>query len=912
MAARPAVGLLGLFVVAYVAAAGFGQWLAIVPGTGITLWPPSGVFLATLILSPRAAWPWWVAAGFVAEMTCDALWFANPSLPAVAFYAGNAVEALLGATLVTRFCRGPVRLETLREVLALVVLGGAVAPVASATVGAGTLAVTGMESGFAAAWLRWWVGDATGVLIFAPLVLAVVRNWQDKAGLTRAGIVEAAALLLVLLAVGGLSLSGYLPFAYITLPPLLWAAVRFEVRGAAFVLALLALLMAAFTVSGADPFAGDPGAQAQRTLMLQLYLAMSALAALVVAALSRQHQQALARLRAANRELELRVAEGSASLGESERRLTAVLDALPIGVALVDTKGRTVVGNEVFRRFVPDMVPSRTASAAARWEGFDADGARLDRQAYPAARALRGEKVWPGVEFLFREDERAAPRWTRVAAMPFRDAAGAIAGAAIVLDDIDEEKRALDALKAGELRLRLAQESAGLGTWERSLGGGPVRCSPEFLDLHGLPAEPSALPLAELRALIHPDDRARVEAEARQSILRQGNAPFRWEYRIVRPDGQVRWHLAMGRVLRRPAAGGELLAGVVLDITERKAAEEQRLLLAREVDHRAKNALAVVQSLVRLTRADDPQVYAETLEGRIAALARAHTLLARERWTGGDLRTLLADELGAYAGGGQVRLDGPEVTLQAEGVQPLAMSMHELATNAAKYGALSRPGGTVRIAWRIEAGMLHLDWTERGGPRLAGRPERMGFGTRLLQASVRGQLGGTIAKTWEPEGLRCAIVVAPALLLRGDGDGRGGAVEPAGAVATARPGLRVLLGEDEPLVALDLAEVLRGIGCEVTAMAATVDELRAAIGAGRPDLAVLDVNLAGHSSLPDADALVAAGVPVVLVTGYGDLGDRRWPDGAGVAVLRKPVARHELAEALARLADPAAATLTER
>ncbi|MBI0537175.1 sensor histidine kinase, partial [Roseomonas sp. KE2513] len=184
------------------------------------------------------------------------------------------------------------------------------------------------------------------------------------------------------------------------------------------------------------------------------------------------------------------------------------------------------------------------------------------------------------------------------------------------------------------------------------------------------------------------------------------------------------------------------MSGLIWDITERKIAEEQQALLAREVDHRAKNALAVVQAALRLTKASSLPEYIAVMEGRVSALARAQTLLARDRWSGADLRTLLDGELAPFLGSGQrALLDGPAVMLPAHTAQPLAMTLHELATNAVKYGALSSEAGHVSVTWTVEempsGVMLRLRWTEVGGPPLSSPPRRMGFGSRVLEGTIR-------------------------------------------------------------------------------------------------------------------------------------------------------------------------------
>ncbi|MBL6459005.1 PAS domain-containing protein [Belnapia sp. T6] len=212
----------------------------------------------------------------------------------------------------------------------------------------------------------------------------------------------------------------------------------------------------------------------------------------------------------------------------------------------------------------------------------------------------------------------------------------------------------------------------------------------------------------------------------------------------------------------RPEPGR--FAVLVMDVTERRQTEERQILLTREVDHRAKNVLAVVQAALRLTPRDDPSAYAKAIEGRVAALARAHTLLAAEHWSGADLRALLRHELAAFMDGA---VDGPRVALEGEDLmlpptqaQPLAMALHELTTNAAKYGALSVPAGRLAIRWQLEQGhRLRLRWVESGGPLIAAPPQRNGFGSRVLTGTVRGQLHGSVSLDWTPSGLVCDMEV---------------------------------------------------------------------------------------------------------------------------------------------------------
>ena len=187
------------------------------------------------------------------------------------------------------------------------------------------------------------------------------------------------------------------------------------------------------------------------------------------------------------------------------------------------------------------------------------------------------------------------------------------------------------------------------------------------------------------------------------------------------------------------------------DISEQKRSEDARKLLMHEVDHRARNVLSIVQSLARLTRADDLETYKEILAGRINALARAQTSLAHRRWEGGLLADVVREELEALCSREHIDFNGPEVALSPQQVQPVSMLLHELATNANKYGACSRAGGRVSVTWTVEGRQVTLHWRETGGPPVV-EPTREGFGSTLKARLVR-QIEGTIARTWKPTGL---------------------------------------------------------------------------------------------------------------------------------------------------------------
>ena len=346
---------------------------------------------------------------------------------------------------------------------------------------------------------------------------------------------------------------------------------------------------------------------------------------------------------------------------------------------------------------------------------------------------------------------------------------------------------------------------------------------------------------------------------------------------------------------------GERVGTIILrDITERRTSEEARLLLAREVDHRAKNALAVAQALVTLTKADNIQDFAEAVRGRIAALGRAHSLLSQSHWRGAPLEQLIRDEISPYAKEGQLDLQGPAINCSASSVQSLSLLFHELATNAVKHGALGHEDGKVRIDWDLGLDWLAVQWAESGGPQVK-RPSEEGFGSRLLRQVSGRQLNADIHFDWNSAGLRVDIKLPAELFVSEGGSGtaeeaRG--IEEADAADGAKEHRTILLVEDEELVALELTAELSRLGWAVVGPAATLSEAQALLSR-RVDAAVLDVNLRGRPIYPVAEQLEKLQIPFVFCTGYEIVDpEGRFPE---VPVIRKPAHPAAVSAALSDL-----------
>jgi len=313
----------------------------------------------------------------------------------------------------------------------------------------------------------------------------------------------------------------------------------------------------------------------------------------------------------------------------------------------------------------------------------------------------------------------------------------------------DQRTRLLDVIEAG-----------GVGYWEIGLRDRAVTLSARAQALLGLPPGQTSY------AFDSPPWLREEDVETRQNALTRalaGEAPYDVEFPIG--DGS-RWVQAHGSLIHSRSGRPIKLAGVVRDITDRRHAfadletsERRQKLLINELNHRVKNTLATIQSIAALTarRADDVDDFIVLFEARLMALSETHNLLTASGWEKATLRDLLSKELRPYSSE-QIRLEGPEVWLEAPQALAMGMIAHELATNAAKYGALSLEGGCVKIAWADvdTEGRVTMNWSESDGPQVT-PPSRTGFGSRLIATSLKGDLGGTVDLDYRPEGFQARL-----------------------------------------------------------------------------------------------------------------------------------------------------------
>jgi two-component sensor histidine kinase len=255
----------------------------------------------------------------------------------------------------------------------------------------------------------------------------------------------------------------------------------------------------------------------------------------------------------------------------------------------------------------------------------------------------------------------------------------------------------------------------------------------------------------------------RMWARVANALDPEGDSQYDVEYRVKQPDGSWRWLSAWGSVefegkgAKRKAVA---IAGASRDLTEVKRAEELEQLLGNELNHRVRNTLATVQSIViqSLRGAVDLESARKAVNARIVALAGAHDLLTDRSWLGANLNDLVARALAPFASG-HITVEGPSLDVSPKQALAISLALHELATNAAKYGALSRPGGRVDLRWEVQNGQLHLSWRETGGPQVV-PPSRRGFGSRLLEDVLSRDLDGQTRIEFAADGVRCSITAA--------------------------------------------------------------------------------------------------------------------------------------------------------
>jgi len=648
---------------------------------------------------------------------------------------------------------------------------------------------------------------------------------------------------------------------------------------------------------------------------LMVAAALTAFGLLMVMGLrtARRERLALADLKLARTALEHKVAERSAEAERRKEDMRLVADALPALVSYVDRDGRYRFVNQAYKEWF-----SRELNDIIGLRPVDLFGSDLQAIAQPHHQLARdGQPVVYDTVLSLADGAR---REVEVQYIPHTGPEGEEGGFYAFAVDVTARRAAERALRKSEQRYRRLFEAMdqGFAVHELLPDGTDYRflqVNPAFERLTGLAAQDvightvrKVLPNVE-EAFI--DRYAEVVRSGQPIRFQEHSAPLKRWYEIYAfPIGPQRF------------------ATLFDDITDRKDAEDRQTLLMAELDHRVRNILASVQSMVLLTArsATTKEQYAEILRGRVAAMARAHGLLTEGGWRGARLDQIVRDELAPFTnrginGGGGVTIDGPgTITLKPKDALNVSLVVHELTTNATKYGALSVPDGHVAVRWAVEDGGLRLTWEESGGPRVT-PPDRRGFGSVLIENALGGNGTASVDLTFPPEGVRCTITL-PRQHLTGtaapEASSRIEQREQSSGTADAPLGdaplgdddkpPRVLIVEDEALVAMELSNALKMAGFSVLGPATTLRSGLTLAAHERFDVAVVDLNLNGALSTPIADILIERGIPFLVASGY-DIATMLPPHLHDLPTLQKPADSAVLVSRLRRLI---AGSLTDR
>ena len=542
-----------------------------------------------------------------------------------------------------------------------------------------------------------------------------------------------------------------------------------------------------------------------------------------------------------------------------------ILRNLPIAVYATDAEGRITFYNDA----AAELWGHRPQLGSARWCGswrlYSSDGQPMPHDACPMAMMLRGGRPVGGAEAIAER-----PDGQRIRFLPFpslaRDASGAVTGAINALVEVTDRSKA----EIDLARLAAIVASSDDAIISKTLDGVVTSWNAGASRIFGYaPEEMIGQPIVRI---IPPE--LRLEEEGILARLRRGERIDHFDTVRVAKDGRrVSISLTVSPI--RNGAGEVVGASkVARDVTERQRSEELQRVLVDELNHRVRNTLATLQALAlqSLRMQPSPEAFAVSFTGRIQALARAHDLLVQGDMRRVELADLVRELVDAGAGDARVRWSGPAAALDARTAVQMALVLHELASNARSHGALSAPAGRLSVEWTIAAGRrrdLRIAWREAGVAPLGPRAEP-GFGTLLIERSLLAN-GGETRIRHLPDGFACDISLP--LPDRPLSDvfravSGGIATRPPAAVGDVA-GRRVLVVEDEPLIAMDIEDKLVAAGCEVIGPAPSLETARRLLAATAPDCALLDANLAGRTVGELAAELARRGIRFAFVSGYG-------------------------------------------
>ena len=580
-----------------------------------------------------------------------------------------------------------------------------------------------------------------------------------------------------------------------------------------------------------------------------------------------------------------------------------ILEALPVAVYITDAEGRITFYNQAAADLWGHRPKLGTDFWCGSWRLYWPDGAPMAHHECPMATAIKEGRPIRDIEAVLERPDGARVPFSPYPT-PLKDESGRVIGAINLLIDATDLKQA-EIESARLAAIVVSSDDAIVG---KTLDGCVTSWNAGATRIFGY--EPKEMIGQSIIKIIPPE--LRQEEDEILAKLKRGEHIAHYEtVRLAKDGRRLNISLSVSPVLDKT---GRIIGAskIARDVTEKKRVEAIQRVLIEELNHRVKNTLAMTQAIASqsLRHARSASDFVESFTGRVQALAKAHSLLTDRKLEGAELTELVREQVTLGVADERVICSGPMVILGAQPAIHLALVLHELATNARKYGGLSVPQGRLSVKWEVHSSgsrTLLLDWTESGGPQVSA-PLTAGFGTTLIErtlqthsgeATVRYGVTGVTCKLRLPlgetarpevEAALAALSISAHAQVRGQTDGR------------IFEGRRILIVEDEPLLAMELETNLNALGCKTLRSAATLNAAKAAIGDSGCDAALVDVNLGGRQADELAVALTRKNIPFAFVTGYGREG---LPAGfKEVAILSKPFAKEELLVVLAQLLQP--------
>jgi len=720
----------------------FAAWLSLglltKPDGVAVFWPAAGLSSGALI-ALGSGWRLPVTLGVLAASTGASLLGDRNLAAATVFALCNAGEPLLVAWLIERHFGKNFRLESLRNVVGFFVAAGIGPAVLGSIATVGFILFYSSTAPILTTWINWLASDALGIIMVAPLLIGFAGlrdNFPERWEVAYGGLTLVALAVVGAIAFGSSARHWYTAFPLAVLLPILLAAHCRPVFAAAAAL-ILGFAVVCSTTLGIGGLGGLPDLIERAFAARATLLAISA-CTLVLAALFAERRQKEAALKNTNDRLEL------------------ALDCAELGTWSLDLKSKHFE-NDVRDRHIhgqgPDAPPQTLA--AMRAQVHPEDLSRIDA-AFTALRHVGGSN-WTEYRLAPRADEDRTEqvRWVSIKGAAVRRSDGRALKLLGVTRDITERKKAVQIAQ----RLVSIVESSDDAIVSKDLNDIITSWNNGAERLFGYSA---AEVIGKSISILIPADR-QDEERAILCQIRLGLPANHFETIRRRKDGTpVDISLTVSPLY--DAASTVIGASIIArDITARKRAEEHQRLLKAELDHRVKNVLATVSAIVEQTHeaSNTHADFVAALRHRIESLANTHELLSQGQWRGVSLAEIVRREFAPYTTN-KTTIDGPSVTLKAEETQAVAMVLHELTTNAAKYGGLSARGGGVLLRWRWlrngSGARLAIEWQEVAGPQVA-PPSRSGYGMSIVREVIPFELGGSVDLEFAADGVRCRLEI---------------------------------------------------------------------------------------------------------------------------------------------------------